>query len=138
MIVDRILNFIEYKGLSKNKFYKETGLSNGFLDKVKDIGCSKLELILNTYPEISIEWLLTGKGNMLKEANSKDLSNINIVELLEYLLNNNDQLLKDESFRNYIRMNMEYLTADEERELQKQAIQKLRKIALEKVKNKEL
>ncbi|MCV9932514.1 peptidase S24 [Flavobacterium sp. LS1R47] len=65
MIVDRILQFIEYKGINKRKFYIETGLSNGFLDKVKDIGASKIEHILNAYPEICTEWLLTGNGDML-------------------------------------------------------------------------
>ncbi|SMP08857.1 hypothetical protein [Chryseobacterium profundimaris] len=64
-MIDRILQIIEYKGITKNKFYKETGLSNGFLDKVKDIGASKLEYILNTYPEINSHWLVTGKGEML-------------------------------------------------------------------------
>lgn len=66
MIVDRILQIIEYKGINKNKFYKETGLSNGFLDKVKDIGGNKIELILSSYPEIDPGWLITGKGNMIK------------------------------------------------------------------------
>ncbi|MPT34489.1 MAG: S24 family peptidase [Flavobacterium sp.] len=66
MIVDRILQFIEYKTISKNKFYTKTGLSNGFLDKVKDIGASKIEQILNAYPEICPEWLVLGSGNMLK------------------------------------------------------------------------
>lgn len=65
MIVNRILQIIEYKGISKRKFYIETGLSNGFLDKVKDIGASKIEHILHTYPEVSTEWLLTGNGDML-------------------------------------------------------------------------
>jgi phage repressor protein C with HTH and peptisase S24 domain len=66
MIVDRILEIIELKGISKSKFYKETGLSNGFLDKVKDIGVSKIEHILNSYPEINSDWLLTGKGDMIR------------------------------------------------------------------------
>ncbi len=65
MIVDRILQIIEYKGISKSAFYRETGLSNGFLDKVKDVGSSKIEHILKIYPEISPNWLLTGNGNML-------------------------------------------------------------------------
>lgn len=65
-MIDRILQFIEYKDINKSIFYKETGLSNGFLDKVKDIGASKLELILKTYPEINFKWLLTGEGEMLK------------------------------------------------------------------------
>lgn len=68
MIVDRILQIIEYKGINKNQFYKMTGLSNGFLDKVKDIGVSKIENILNSFPEISPEWIIMGKGEMLKKA----------------------------------------------------------------------
>ncbi len=68
MIVERILQIIEYKGISKNKFYTETSLSNGFLDKVKDVGVSKVEIILSTYPDINPTWLLTGKGEMLKSS----------------------------------------------------------------------
>lgn len=67
MITNRILQLIEHKGINKNKFYIKTGLSNGFLDKVKDIGASKIEQILNSYPDINPEWLLTGKGDMLKQ-----------------------------------------------------------------------
>lgn len=66
MIVERILQIIEYKGINKRKLYIETGLSNGFLDKVKDIGASKIEQILNVYSDINPEWLVTGKGNMIK------------------------------------------------------------------------
>lgn len=72
MIVSRILQIIDYKGINRRKFYIETGLSNGFLDKVKDVGASKIEHILNIYAEINPEWLLTGKGNMLKSDNVKE------------------------------------------------------------------
>lgn len=70
MIIDRILKIIELYNENKSIFYKKTGLSNGFLDKVKDIGVSKLEYILKVYPEINPIWLLTGEGNIyVKEAN---------------------------------------------------------------------
>lgn len=69
MIVDRILQIIEHKGISKLKFYNETGLSNGFLDKVKDVGASKIERILNTYPEINPIWLVMGNGDMIIKPN---------------------------------------------------------------------
>jgi hypothetical protein len=65
LIIDRILQLIEYKKISKNRFYKETGLSNGFLDKVKDVGASKVEYILDAYPDVNPIWLLTGRGTML-------------------------------------------------------------------------
>lgn len=66
MIQKRIIQFIDYKGISKYKFYKKTGLSNGFLDKKGTIGADKCEIIYSYYPEIDLEWLLTGKGEMLK------------------------------------------------------------------------
>ncbi len=62
---ERILQYLESKGISKYKFYKETGLSNGFLDKSKSIGTDKCEIINNHYHDLNIEWLVTGKGNML-------------------------------------------------------------------------
>ncbi len=62
---ERILQFVDFKGISKREFYLNTGLSNGFLDKVFNIGSDKLEIILSKYPEINPAWLLTGKGIML-------------------------------------------------------------------------
>lgn len=67
---DRILQFIEYKGISKNKFYNETGISNGILDKKSGLSMDTVEKFYSTYPEINPEWLLTGEGNMLKEHNN--------------------------------------------------------------------
>lgn len=67
MIIERILQLIEYKGISKRKFYVKTGLSNGFLDKQKDLGVNKVVNILHSYPEINPVWLLTGDGEMLKK-----------------------------------------------------------------------
>ena len=63
---ERILQFIDYKGFNKSKFYRETGLSNGILDKKSGLTLDSIEKIYSKYPEINIEWLLTGKGEMLK------------------------------------------------------------------------
>lgn len=73
MVTQRILQIIDSKGISKNKFYKETGLSNGFLDKVKDIGVSKVEKILKVYPSVNPIWLLTGSGNMYTNADENNI-----------------------------------------------------------------
>ena len=67
---DRILQFIDYKGISKNKFYNETGISNGILDKKSGLSMDTIEKFYSTYPEINPEWLLTGKGEMLKSGNT--------------------------------------------------------------------
>ena len=77
-MIDRILQFIDYKGISKLSFYREVGLSNGFLDKNKSIGSEKLVKILNSYPEIEPLWLLLGQGEMLKkDINIVDNTNVN-------------------------------------------------------------
>ncbi|WP_163401187.1 S24 family peptidase [Flavobacterium fluviatile] len=64
---ERILQFIENKGISKNKFYIQTGISNGILDKKSGLSMETVEKFYSTYSEINPEWLLTGKGSMLKE-----------------------------------------------------------------------
>lgn len=64
--VQRIQQFIENKGISKYRFYQESGLSNGALDKGENIGSDKCEKILYAFPELNPEWLLTGRGSMLK------------------------------------------------------------------------
>ncbi len=73
-IVSRVLDIIEYKKINKSKFYRETGLSNGFLDKVKDIGASKVENILKTYTDINPNWLLTGEGEMFVKKEERTIS----------------------------------------------------------------
>lgn len=63
---ERILKFLEFKGISKNKFYIKTGISNGVLDKKSGLSMDTVEKFYSTYEEVSAEWLLTGKGDMLK------------------------------------------------------------------------
>ena len=40
--VQRLHQFIENKGISKYRFYQESGLSNGSLDKGENIGSDKM------------------------------------------------------------------------------------------------
>lgn len=65
--VQRIIAFIEFKGMNKSEFYKKSKLSNGYLDKVKELGADKIESIISEFPDLSVEWLITGKGEMLKD-----------------------------------------------------------------------
>jgi len=69
---ERILQFIDYKGISKNKFYIKTGISNGILDKNSGLSMETVEKFYKNFPEINPEWLLTGRGEMLREVESKE------------------------------------------------------------------
>jgi len=66
MVTDRIIEFIQFKGITKYKFCKIMGFSNGYLDKSRDINSKNYKKILEYFPEIDPTWLLEGKGNMLK------------------------------------------------------------------------
>lgn len=63
---DNLLIFIKEKNLSKTDFYRITGLSNGFLDKKGSVTSANLETILKFFPELSADWLITGKGPMYR------------------------------------------------------------------------
>lgn len=70
MIKERIIQYLDYKGFTKYKFYKKTGFSNGFLDKEGNIGSDKCEKISYEYPDLSLDWLITGEGEMIKSENN--------------------------------------------------------------------
>ena len=67
---EKILQYLDFKGISNTNFFKETQIKRGFLDSdklkasVSDIFLTK---IIATYPEINLEWLITGNGEMLKK-----------------------------------------------------------------------
>jgi hypothetical protein len=63
--IQRVLEYLECKSITKYKFYKETGFSNGFLDKGENVGSDKCEIIISCYPDLSLNWMITGKGDML-------------------------------------------------------------------------
>lgn len=69
MILQRLKQFIDVKGLTIASFEKSIGMSNASFGKsLKNngaIGSDKLENILSIYSDINPIWLLTGQGEML-------------------------------------------------------------------------
>lgn len=70
MVTERISEILDLKGITKYRFCKDLGLSNGFLDKPREITTDKYANILEYLPDVSPEWLLTGKGPMFKNKDS--------------------------------------------------------------------
>jgi len=65
---ERLIKFLAHLGIGQKKFEQNCGLSNGFVNKVGDnITLKSLNKIEKTYPELNINWLKTGEGEMLKE-----------------------------------------------------------------------
>jgi SOS-response transcriptional repressor LexA len=66
IIKKNILQYLDYKGVTKYEFYQKTGVSNGILSQSNGISEDNILKFLSYYSEINVEWLLTGKGSMLK------------------------------------------------------------------------
>ena len=68
MILERLHDYLRHINLSFNKLEISLGVSHGSISNAwkhkKNIGSNVIENILITYPEISAEWLLRGKGEM--------------------------------------------------------------------------
>lgn len=69
-IKERILQITDFKRISKEKFFEDLGVTYGnFKGKAKEKSLSSdvLATIVSKFPDLNSEWLLTGKGDMLKE-----------------------------------------------------------------------
>lgn len=66
-IKQRILQFAESLGISKREFYAKIGVSRGTLESKTGITEEVLAKFIAAYPNVSIEWLLTGDGDSEKK-----------------------------------------------------------------------
>ena len=68
--IERLQEYMANKGINDNQMTVAAGLSVGLLGKAKNAGKGmsslNIEKILCAYPDLSAEWLLTGRGEMLK------------------------------------------------------------------------
>lgn len=75
IIKQRILQYLDYKGVSKYECYQKTGITNGVLSKSDGLSEDNLLRFISYYTDINHTWLLTGIGGML-ENNSRNIQSI--------------------------------------------------------------
>lgn len=64
---ERLMQFLAYSHLSKLRFANMIGRSPSYVtNMVEGIGSSTLAVIEEKFPNLNIEWLQTGKGEMIK------------------------------------------------------------------------
>lgn len=70
-VIDRLLEFLSVQHIAPYTFEKKCGIANGYLKKQQKgkgtIGSATIGKISAAYRELSLVWLLTGKGGMLQE-----------------------------------------------------------------------
>ena len=77
----RLKIFINNEKLTVSNFEKLINVANGYVNSIsKSIGIDKIEIILENFPKLNVEWLLVGKGKMLKENDENNGNNFDFKE----------------------------------------------------------
>ena len=73
----RLMQFAEHQGIPKGEFYKKISVpqSNfGGKSMESSLSSAKISEILIIFPELSADWLLLEKGEMLRKNNAKNIA----------------------------------------------------------------
>ncbi|NBV10268.1 MAG: hypothetical protein EBS04_02230 [Chitinophagia bacterium] len=101
--IERIAIFIYFKKISPHAFEQKINLSNGYFSKqlkhLGSVGSDILIKIYQAYPELDILWILTGEGQMLKEAvqQSQQIDDIILQDFTNKYISENKKLKKLEN-----------------------------------------
>ena len=69
-IKERVVQLIETKGIAKEYFFGKIGITSANFrgDAAKTpLNSTAIENIFTEFPDLSLEWLITGRGEMLRE-----------------------------------------------------------------------
>lgn len=68
-LIDRLEQYMEYKGINNNQVTIASGLSNGLIGAARKkrsaLNSDSIEKILYAYRDLNPTWLITGEGEML-------------------------------------------------------------------------
>lgn len=97
-IKDRFKELLQILGVGQKAFEVKCGMGNGTINNIKNgISSPNLEKIISAYPEINIEWIITGKGTPLKNENSNNNKQ-------KYLLDGEQEVSNDISINENYRL----------------------------------
>ncbi len=70
-VKDRLKRFIAEMKMSQGKFERACGFANGYVNNIRrSISPDKMQSIIEQFPMLSIDWLLTGQGDMFRSENN--------------------------------------------------------------------
>lgn len=78
---ERLRQLIDYYNISANLFSQKIGVSEGAIRKIltqdTTIRSDTLEKISQNFADINMDWLITGRGEMLLNNHQEEISTIN-------------------------------------------------------------
>lgn len=97
----RFFYVLDYYNITRYRFSKDTGISEAVLLNIykgkNKISIDVLEILLNKYEAVNSNWLLTGKGEMLKE--DKTISVVSKESKANCNINDSNLLLREKDAR---------------------------------------
>lgn len=67
---DRLKEFLSIQKIGRNKFEEQLGIATGYMSsKAMTITSDVIEKVTSAYPELNLDWLITGNGSMLRKNN---------------------------------------------------------------------
>jgi len=134
--------YIDYKGLSVLGFEKSIDTRSTIDKAIKsnsNLRGNILAKIIETYPDLNPKWLVTGKGEMLIKYKQNNVfsDELDVLNILRYLLHNDSELIKNKSFREYIRIKAKFLGIENAIKENDIDLEKLKQEARDKYRNKD-
>ena len=95
-VKERLTEYLKAKRISKSEFGKVIGVSNAYVSAIrKTISTEKIQSIASSYPDLNIEWLLTGEGEMLKTQSTNSVVTGNVSGNGNQIVAGNNNVLLD-------------------------------------------
>ncbi|WP_455668245.1 hypothetical protein [Phocaeicola sp.] len=82
---DRLMQYLDYKGISPTKAETMLGWGKGAFIKAKSISVDKAGEFLLLFKDLSAEWLLRGEGEMLRSNDSTSGDGTSEKEIILYV-----------------------------------------------------
>ena len=98
-VKERLMKYLYKKDIKSNYFCSKIGVSAAFISSMrKSIQPDKLYSIAVNFPDLSIEWLLTGQGNMYRKSyenvNKEDMELSDVVKKFQNQIELKDRVIK--------------------------------------------
>ena len=133
-----IKQLIEHEKITQKEFAEKIGVKQQYVNKLINenvgIGTSVLKKIAAHYPHINLKWLLGLSGQMMLTEEESGFHEVD--NLVQYLNKNNEQLLKNPIFREFIKSNIEVLGIENEEKILKEKKAQVKAAFKERLKKK--
>lgn len=93
-VKNRLKKYIKHIGITTKSFEESIEAANGYVNNIsKSIGIDKFQRIIEKYANLNVEWLLTGKGEMIKNETTTANIEAKVPQVITVNSNNEDNIV---------------------------------------------